>query len=513
MVRNYVGLITRERLGLALIVAVAASLDLHNLASQPFWFDEALSDAVARSHGLSFVKLAFGREASMLCYHLALHAWLMLVSPSDLNIRLLSTIFAVAAVPALYLLATKLFDPPVAVAAAILLAVNPLFISYAQEARSYTLAVFLTLLSWLFIIECCEAPRLLNLAKYIGATTLAIYSHNLAMLILPAQGAAVLCLQRDKHKRVLIAGAIFTVFILVLPLFFIAAHFYSTDTDWIASGIGPPGLASLREVAVSFAGAVAPPRLRQRLIEALFAIGVFLYLGQFVTAARWRSAEAGKYMCVTVAFGIPIALLMGISQVFPIFIVRYVLICLPFLLLIIAAGWARYSDRRVAAVALTLLVLLSLWSDRSYYSYPSKPAWREAINYITQNARYGDKLAFAPAVGRFEFEHNLRRFAGGGSQLTIIYPRWNSTFEVEGQYMGSSALMEAALSAPRRRLWIVHCHFTGDRSEQVLNRLIAKYPTVSRKEFRGISVIFCDYTFPNRAGGSDAIPRSEPIMR
>ena len=285
-------------LGLALIVAVAAWLDLHNLGSQPFWFDEALSDAVASSHGISFVKLAFGREASMACYHLALHAWLMLVSPSDLNIRLLSTIFAVAAVPALYLLATKLFDPPVALAAAMLLAVNPLFISYAQEARSYTLAVFLTLLSWLFIIESCRTPRLLNLAKYIGATTLAIYSHNLAMLILPAQGAAVLCLQRDKDKRVLIAGAIFTVFILVLPLFFIAAHFYNTDADWIASGIGPPGLASLREVAVSFAGAVAPPRLRQRLIEALFAIGVFLYLGQFVTAARrcfWR--RRGRYAC------------------------------------------------------------------------------------------------------------------------------------------------------------------------------------------------------------------------
>jgi len=513
MVRNYVGVIARGRLGLVLIVAVAASLDLHNLGSQPFWFDEALSDAVASSHGISFVKIAFGREAGMACYHLALHAWLMLVSPSDSNIRLLSTIFAVAAVPAFYLLATKLFDPSVALAAAMLLAVNPLFISYAQEARSYTLAVLLTLLSWLFIIESCRVPRLLNFAKYIGATTLAIYSHNLAMLILPAQGAAVLCLQPDKHKRVLIASAIFTVFILVLPLFFIAAHFYSTDADWIASGIGAPDLPSLREVAVSFAGAVAPPRLRQRLLEALFAIGLFLYLEQFVMAARKRSVEAGKYMCVAVAFGVPIALLMGISQVFPIFIVRYVLICLPFLLLIVAAGWARYSDRRVAVLALTLLVLLSLWSDRSYYSYPSKPAWREAINYLTQNARYGDKLAFAPAFGRFEFEHNLRRFAGGGPTLTIIYPRWNSTLEVEAQYMGRSDLMEAALSAPCRRLWIVRRHFTGDRSEQLLNQVIAKYPTVSRKEFRSISVILCDYTWPNRARGSNAIPRSVTIVR
>jgi len=79
--------------------------------------------------------------------------------------------------------------------------------------------------------------------------------------------------------------------------------------------------------------------------------------------------------------------------------------------------------------------------------------------------------------------------------------------------MGRSDLMEAALSAPCRRLWIVQRHFTGDRSEQVLNQVIAKYPTVSRKEFRSISVILCDYTLPNRARGSDAIPRSVTIVR
>jgi mannosyltransferase len=497
MVRKYFDVKTRGRLALACIVAVAASLDLHNLGSQPFWLDEAISVAVANSHGMSFFKLALGREVAMAFYNVILHGWLMLFSPSDFNIRLLSTIFAVGAVAALYALARKLFGPAVGLAAAGLLAVNPFFLSYAQEARSYTLTVFLTLVSWSFLIESCREPKLLNLAIYVVTTTLAIYSHNLAMLILPAQGLTLFFVQRETSvTHVRVASALCTVCVLVLPLFPIAVHFYSGNAAWIAAGIGSPGIHSLREVAVSFAGAIAPPRIRQRPLEALFAAGFLMFLARFVTAVRIRSAEVGSYALVVSAFALPIAVLMGVSQVFPIFIVRYVLICLPFLLLMIATGWVRCSQRWMAAIGLTLLVLLSLWSDQSYYSNPSKPDWRGAMEYITKNTRYGDKLAFAPAYGRLEFEHNVKRCAGRGTQLTIIYPQWNSTFEIGGKYMGGSAVMRTALNVQYVRLWIVRSDQTGDRTDQALNDLIAKYPVVVQKKFRGISVIFCGYSMP-----------------
>jgi 4-amino-4-deoxy-L-arabinose transferase-like glycosyltransferase len=345
VITNYFDIKNRNRLALACIVAVAASLDLHNLGSQSFWLDEAISDAIANSHGMAFVKLAFERESNTAFYYLTLHGWLKLVHSSDFNIRLLSTVFAVATVPALYLLAAKLFDPQIGLVAAILLAVNPLFLSYAQEARSYALTMFLALLSWSFFIESCRDPKLLNLASYISTTTLVIYSHNMAMLILPAQGATVFFLQRKTNAALVrVASALCSTCVLVLPLFPIAVHFYQGSANWVAAGIGPPGLHSLREVAVSFAGAIAPPRIRQRLLEALFAAGLIMYLERFVTAIRNRSTELGSYALVVSAFGLPIALLMGVSQVFPMFIVRYVLICLPFFLLMVAAGWVRYCQ-------------------------------------------------------------------------------------------------------------------------------------------------------------------------
>jgi hypothetical protein len=64
--------------------------------------------------------------------------------------------------------------------------------------------------------------------------------------------------------------------------------------------------------------------------------------------------------------------------------------------------------------------------------------------------------------------------------------------------MDSLALMRIALSASYERLWVVWSHGTGDRihGTQIFNELTSKYPIVFRKEFRGISVIFCSYSLP-----------------
>ena len=296
---SYLSAIARKRLALALTIVAAASLDLHNLGSQSFWLDEAISDAVANSHGMSFVKAAFGREGPMAFYYVVLHGWLMLVSPSDFNIRLLSTIFAVGAVAALYALARKLFGPAVGLAAAALLAVNTLFLSYAQEARSYTLTVFLTLVSWSFFIESCREPKLLNLTTYVGTTTLAIYSHNLAMLILPVQGVALFFVQRETNAgRVRVASALCTICLLVLPVFLIA-HFHSGSVDWIAARVGSPraplartgrALVCRGHSSTSHSAAGARRTLRSRI---LYVPATIRYSGSQTLCGGWQLCACG----------------------------------------------------------------------------------------------------------------------------------------------------------------------------------------------------------------------------
>ena len=157
-----------------MVIGIGVYLDLHRLDAQPFWLDEAISESIGLSSGSAFVRLAFARETNMAFYYLVLHWWLALVHPSDFTIRLLSVIFSVAALPVLYVLASKLFDESVGVAAALLLAVSPPFVSYSQEARSYSLAILLSLVSWSSFIDCAREPTRLARLKYVVATTLAV---------------------------------------------------------------------------------------------------------------------------------------------------------------------------------------------------------------------------------------------------------------------------------------------------------------------------------------------------
>jgi hypothetical protein len=467
-------------------------LDLHRLDAKPFWLDEAISESIGVSSGSAFVKLAFARETNMAFYYLLLHWWLALVHPSDFTIRLLSVICAVAALPVLYAVATKLFDERVGVAAALLLAVNPTFVSYSQEARSYSLAIFLSLVSWSAFIDCAREPTRLESMKYVAATTLAVYTHSLAILILPAQGLTLLYLEREWSKRRRLLWAMSLVGLLLVPMFILTAYWYSGGEEWIARKIGVPGLASLREVAVTFAGAIAPPWVRQRSLEVLTALGFVMFLANWVKGPQQPTFRTTGYGCAAIALVAPIALLMCISQAIPLFIVRYVLICLPFSILIVATGWCQFRDRRVATSGVVLLVLLSLWGDQAYYSYSARPNWREAINYVSSGARDGDRLIFVPAESRFEFDHNFKRFCKRTVGFSVVYPRWNSFFEVDGQYYGNDELRDAALKLTPNRLWVV---IEPDLAEISPQRLVAdlttRYPSVKVKHFGQLWIIGC----------------------
>src|SRR5437899_793968 len=122
----------------------------------------------------------------MSLYYLLLHFWLHL-GKSEFFVRTLSVVFALATIPVLYLLGRRLFDSRVGLVAAALLAVNAYFVRYSQEARSYTLMLFLCMLSSLYFLECLEDPSRRNRVAHLLASALAVYAHFFAGLLVLAQ--------------------------------------------------------------------------------------------------------------------------------------------------------------------------------------------------------------------------------------------------------------------------------------------------------------------------------------
>ena len=94
---------------------------------------------MARLDWFNFLRILWRREMNMVLYYLLLRGWLHL-GDSVAFIRGLSVIFAVAAIPAIFLLGRKLLGTRFGLVSALLLSVNAFQVRYAQEARSYSLS-------------------------------------------------------------------------------------------------------------------------------------------------------------------------------------------------------------------------------------------------------------------------------------------------------------------------------------------------------------------------------------
>jgi outer membrane biosynthesis protein TonB len=72
-------------------------------------------------------------------YYALLHGWMRLVGDSEFAVRTLSALFGTLTVPVIYRLARRIAGKTAGLLAALILAVSPFHVRFAQEARMYTL--------------------------------------------------------------------------------------------------------------------------------------------------------------------------------------------------------------------------------------------------------------------------------------------------------------------------------------------------------------------------------------
>ncbi len=138
---------------LLLLLFAAALLRLAWLGQKSLWLDEALSIYLSSRSQAQIWAQAFGArpETHPPLYYSGLHVWMNLVGQSETAVRLPSALFSIINVGLLYGLGRRLFDRQTALLAAGLLAVSPLNIWYAQEARMYVFMVTVALLAALLL--------------------------------------------------------------------------------------------------------------------------------------------------------------------------------------------------------------------------------------------------------------------------------------------------------------------------------------------------------------------------
>ncbi len=164
---------------------LAAGLRLPTLGSQSFWYDEAFTPVhvLHTSLGATLHAVSHTENTPPLWYVLE---WgvARVFGTGEVALRALSALAGVATVPLAWGVGSELAGRRAAIATALLVAVNPLFVWYSQEARAYGLFVFMAALAmWCFLCALRDpTPR--RLAAFAVSGALALLTHYFAVFLL-----------------------------------------------------------------------------------------------------------------------------------------------------------------------------------------------------------------------------------------------------------------------------------------------------------------------------------------
>ncbi|MGL4631657.1 MAG: glycosyltransferase family 39 protein [Leadbetterella sp.] len=170
--------------------------------SQEFWKEQPI-----RSYFESIAHSDFGTH---IVYNTFLHFWIKMFGISDFTVRLLSVIFSLLSVWAVYKIAITYFkSTSAALIAGMCTAIDPFHIAQSHIARSYTLSFFLMLLAtWVFlqIMQKKSSWRLFTL--YTVLLVLGLLNHYLNFLVPLAHGLVfVVSKTSKKHWIGMLASA------------------------------------------------------------------------------------------------------------------------------------------------------------------------------------------------------------------------------------------------------------------------------------------------------------------
>jgi len=125
-------------------------------------------------------------------YYFLTRWWVQLFGNSITVIRSLPALISLLIFPSLYWLGRELFTEKLVTAIAVaLVAVAPIHVLYAQEAREYSLWIFATVLSSALLLKSLRVNRKTSWISYSLSLMLGLYSHLLFIWVMLAHGIYV----------------------------------------------------------------------------------------------------------------------------------------------------------------------------------------------------------------------------------------------------------------------------------------------------------------------------------
>jgi len=486
---------------LSLITGVGIFLRFYTLGSESIWFDEAASIYSAKNPLILMLMECVGGHRHPPLHFIILKIWIILFNDSEAAVRSISAIFGAASIPMIYLVGKRVFSSKVGLIASFLLSISVYAIHYSQEARSYAILLFLTLLSFYLFIKIMEDRdiRKAYFVAYFIANTLLVYTHYFGLFVVASQLSYYFITRRylKINERLFwyatgASGIVFLPWAVVFVVFSIPRSF-----SW-----EQPTLHNIISTLAAFSGYGDINRY-----WILLGFGCLCILGLSVRKmikrrkpeensvnvrpyAKFKMSFNMEVLLVVMWLAFPILLPFLISQIplkmTGIYLTRYTISALPAFLILVANGIGVFLSRKILyplfAVILIGITCCSVTSLQDYYTQTGKEQWREAVNLVEASIQPEDALVvnewyFCKAIEYYSNNDLMTQGIESGSEEQAI-----NRFKANG----------------KQRIWLVQVNWGSKSTINYMETMFDENSLLLKQQFVGIDVYLYDLTHPPR---------------
>ena len=337
-----------------IIVILGFLLRIYKLGYHDFWFDEIYSIMSSHQlHGYVAVHPPL--------YYTLLHCWRMFFGVSEFSVRFPSLIFSVLSIYLIFKLGNNLFNNvKIGLYAASFMALSPFQLWYAQEARNYSMVLFLGLLSTLIFYKALTEDKNSVWVAFVIVSAVGLYTNYIHGFLLIAQLIYLLCIKKLK----LGPKAILSFFIIALA-FMPYAHSFLNACCFVRKGfwIPKPNLKVFITTLENFIIGYNAHPIAYFLVDFLLALLSLTVIYDF----KRKELRKGLSFCLFCSF-LPILLILIFSRIiFPIYLDRSLIIFSPFFYIIFGMGIEFLYNKLTKRVFTIALLLVFFSGIYSYY--------------------------------------------------------------------------------------------------------------------------------------------------
>jgi len=368
---------------LAALTLLAAALRFSTLDVQSFWYDEAFTPVhvlhpslVATLHGV------VRTENTPPLWYVVIWAWSRIFGVGMIALRFPSALAGVLTVPVAWAIGRELGGGAkgsrrAAIVCAGLVAVNPLFVWYSQEARAYGLYVLLSAVAMLCFLRAARDATPRRLAAFSLSASLALLSFYFeAFLLIPM----ALWLLRDRSRRRATLPAVAAPTVVGLALVPLILSQGGHGTQWISRWALSSRVQAIPQYFLTgYSGAPLGHGIE---------LAIALLIGAGIALGLWRGLARGAgqgalLALVIVACGVLIPLAMALGGADYLAPRNVVAAMVPLAALIaVCVGAPRTGRTGMVLAAVIALAFLAVTIDVNFNIRLQRSDWRGVVAAI-----------------------------------------------------------------------------------------------------------------------------------